>query len=241
VNPSGDKVRASMLSRLRRLSTPSSTLPRFPATEKDSEPGVSMALKVRDTVGDETLNGLANELRRLGGEFRMVASASDLPGTILQLARESHYKRIAVSSASVLDEANVVARLHDFRDFKIILSHRVPLLEDRRLDAFMNCQLGITGCEAVIADTATIVLNHAAFGGRLISLLPECHVVVARCSQVFSSLEDWMNSSGFSPGSLPACMTLITGPSRTADIEKVLVTGVHGPLRLVLMMLRHPA
>jgi L-lactate utilization protein LutC len=241
VNSSGDNVRASMLSRLRRLSAPSSALPHLPVTEKGLEPGVSMDLKVRETVPDEALNSLPNELKRLGGEFRMVASPSDLPGTILQLARESHYKRIAVSSDSVLNEANVVARLHDFRDFKIILSDRAPFLEGLRLDAFMNCQLGITGCEAVIADTATIVLNHAAFGGRLISLLPECHVVVARCSQVFSSLEDWMNSSRFSPGSLPACMTLITGPSRTADIEKVLVTGVHGPLRLVLMMLQHPA
>lgn len=241
MNPSGDKVRASMLSRLRWFSAPSPALPYTPTTEKDLQPGVSIDSKVRETVPDEALKDLSSELERLGGEFRMVASPGDLPGTILQLARESHYKRIAVSTDSVLNEANVVARLHDFQDFKTILSDRAPLFEDRRVDAFMNCQLGITGCEAVIADTATIVLNHAAFGGRLISLLPECHVVVARCSQVFSSLEDWMNSSGFSPRSLPACITLITGPSRTADIEKVLVTGVHGPLRLVLMMLRQPA
>jgi L-lactate dehydrogenase complex protein LldG len=81
-----------------------------------------------------------------------------------------------------------------------------------------------------------MVLSHSGFGGRSISLLPECHVVVAHRAQIFISLDDWMNSQAFIPGPLPSCTTLITGPSRTADIEKILVTGVHAPLRLVLML-----
>jgi L-lactate dehydrogenase complex protein LldG len=231
-----ENPRQSLLSKLRRLSTQAPPLPELLTPAKPFALPRSPQAPVREEVSDELISRLAEELKRLGGEFRAVARLENLSAAILQLARESHYKRVAVGSGPILKEANLVPRLKKFQDFKVILHDDDPPPADQIKEALSRCQLGITGCEAVIADTATVVLTHAGFGGRSISLLPECHVVVARRSQIIPSLDEWMNSQSFTAGSLPSCTTLITGPSRTADIEKILVTGVHGPLRLMLLL-----
>jgi L-lactate dehydrogenase complex protein LldG len=235
-----DHLRQSLLAKLKRLSTPLPSLSKPPSKASGFESQCSPRPGVHEEVTVETISLLAQELRRLGGEFRTVALLESLSAAILQLARESNYKRVAVGSDPLLKDANLVSGLENFQDFKVILNDSVPPPADQLKEALSKCQLGITGCEAVIADTATLVLTHSGFGGRSISLLPECHVVVARHSQVFNSLDDWMNSQSFAAGSLPSCTTLITGPSRTADIEKVLVTGVHGALRLILLLVAGP-
>lgn len=233
-----DDARSILLAKLRRLSRPISSLPEPPATKDTFRPGLTSQDRLREAVTEETISNLARELKRLGGEFRTVAGLENLSGAILQLARESHYKRIAVGADPILKEASLVTGLQNFQDFKLILSDRTPTSPNQFRETLSKCQLGITGCDALIAETATMVLSHAGFGGRSISLLPECHVVVAHRAQIFISLDDWMNSQSFIHGTIPSCTTLITGPSRTADIEKILVTGVHGPLRLVLMLVQ---
>lgn len=187
-------------------------------------------------ISEESLRHLADELKRLSGAMRQIASLEDLPSAVLQLAREFHYKRVAVNDDSLLNEAALPERLQPFQDFRPLLTAKDAIPTEQLHSRLAQCQLGITGCEAVLLDTATVVMDHRGWGGRAISLLPECHLVVARRSQLFATLDDWMDASQNQPAKLPACITLITGPSRTADIEKVLVTGVHGPLRLVLFL-----
>ncbi len=220
--------RESLLSKLHRL-----TAPRAPASNSVSaaRPAPSSPGEITDSL----MNHLNEELTNLGGEMRTVSSLADLPGTILQIAREARYKRIAMNDDPLLQESDLLDRLADFQDFKILLSERSRLGPDRIAEPLSQCQLGITGCDAVLADTATIVMSHRGWGGRAISLLPECHAVVARRAQIFPNLDAWFDSCDVDRP-LPTCMTLITGPSRTADIEKVLVRGVHGPLRLVLIL-----
>ncbi len=93
---------------------------------------------------------------------------------------------------------------------------------------------GLTLAEALIAQTGSIVVS-AACGGRAGSVLPDLHIVVARASQLAPSLAATLSALGpaFERASM-ACV--ITGPSRTADIEKLLVLGAHGPRRLVLLL-----
>ncbi len=96
-----------------------------------------------------------------------------------------------------------------------------------------RADLGVTGCLALVAETGSVLLAHPE--GRAASLLPDTHVVLARSDQVVASLEDALAHARDHDG--PAC-TLVTGPSRTADIEKTLVMGMHGPRRLILVLLR---
>lgn len=96
-----------------------------------------------------------------------------------------------------------------------------------------RADLGVTGCLALVAETGSILLAHPE--GRAASLLPDTHAVVATPDQVVASLEDALARVRDHDG--PAC-TFVTGPSRTADIEKTLVMGMHGPRRLILLLLR---
>ncbi len=103
-------------------------------------------------------------------------------------------------------------------------------------DDAAHADLGVTGCLALVAETGSILLAHPP--GRAASLLPDTHAVLARPDQVVSGLEDAL-ARGTATGA-PA-LVLVTGPSRTADIEKTLVIGMHGPRRLILVLLEDDA
>ena len=94
-------------------------------------------------------------------------------------------------------------------------------------------EAGITGCEFLIAHTGSIMVSSAQAGGRQMFVYPPVHIVFAKKSQLVDYLE-----SAYSgivkkyKNNLPSQITLITGPSRTADIEKTLILGAHGPKEL---------
>ena len=93
-----------------------------------------------------------------------------------------------------------------------------------------EADLGVTGCECLIAQTGTIVVST-----RAISVLPPVHLVIARPDQLVPDLADaFALLRQRYDGRWPAALSFITGPSRTADIEKILVMGAHGPKRLAI-------
>jgi L-lactate dehydrogenase complex protein LldG len=96
---------------------------------------------------------------------------------------------------------------------------------------------GITGCDALIAQTGSVLLTAKSGGGRALSVLPGHHVVVAKSSQLVPDLPAAFEllEMKYAPN-FPSFMTFITGPSRTGDIERVLVLGAHGPRKLTVIM-----
>ncbi|MDR7401954.1 MAG: LUD domain-containing protein [Armatimonadota bacterium] len=101
----------------------------------------------------------------------------------------------------------------------------------QRLDA---CDAGLTTAEAAVATSGTLVLACGPGRPRTTSLLPPLHVTVLPAGRVVATLEDLL--AGL-PRPLPSALTLISGPSRTADIELVPVRGVHGPTDVVVYVL----
>jgi len=96
-----------------------------------------------------------------------------------------------------------------------------------------NIEIGITSCEFLIAHTGSVMVSAAMGGGRQLSVYPPVHVVVARKDQIVDYLgAAYTNIQNKYGRKLPSQITLITGPSRTADIEKTLVMGAHGPREL---------
>lgn len=101
---------------------------------------------------------------------------------------------------------------------------------------------GATLAEALIAETGTLVLSARHAGARRTAFLAETHFALVAAEALFATLGDYLAALGASAGADPAVwracaghsLTLITGPSRTADIEKTLVLGAHGPRRLVI-------
>lgn len=106
--------------------------------------------------------------------------------------------------------------------------------DKRRLEA---SDAGLTSCMAIVAQTGSILVSSAGDGGRALSILPHVHVVVARVDQVTGDLADAFELvRARHEGRLPSMLSFITGPSRTGDIERILVLGAHGPRELVLLL-----
>jgi L-lactate dehydrogenase complex protein LldG len=93
-----------------------------------------------------------------------------------------------------------------------------------------SCQASITDCELLVARTGTIVLTTSQSGGRTASVYAPVHICIATMRQLVYDVKDALEMMRAKYGeSLPSFITFASGPSRTADIEKTLVTGVHGP------------
>jgi L-lactate dehydrogenase complex protein LldG len=89
-------------------------------------------------------------------------------------------------------------------------------------------EAGITTADYALADTGSLVIFTESKEARLVSLLPPCHIAVIESSRIVPSLDDVLRARPL-PGAQSSAMVVITGPSRTADIEMRLVRGVHGP------------
>ena len=102
-----------------------------------------------------------------------------------------------------------------------------------------GCDASITGCEYLIARTGSIVLSAAQQSGRTVSVYAPIHICIAYTDQLVYDIKDGLqlikekyarpDDKVGQAGNMPSLITFATGPSRTADIEKTLVTGVHGP------------
>ncbi|GAA4320620.1 LutC/YkgG family protein [Flaviaesturariibacter amylovorans] len=102
----------------------------------------------------------------------------------------------------------------------------------------VHCDASVTDCEALVARTGSLVLSAANSGGRLTSVYAPVHVCVAYASQLVYDISDALTALQQKyKGQLPSLVTFATGPSRTADIEKTLVTGVHGPKEVYLFLI----
>jgi L-lactate utilization protein LutC len=88
--------------------------------------------------------------------------------------------------------------------------------------------VGITSADYALADTGTLVMISSPQEARLVSLLPPAHLAVVPKERILTSLDELLTLLP-NPAEITSSMVLITGPSRTADIEQILVRGVHGP------------
>ncbi|HPK53885.1 MAG TPA: lactate utilization protein [Smithellaceae bacterium] len=100
-------------------------------------------------------------------------------------------------------------------------------------EAAASAKIGISQMDWAIADTGTLVQNSTAVDQRLVSTLPDIHIAIISARKILPDLATAL--SRMSPADA-AYLTFITGPSRTADIERVLTIGVHGPERLVIVL-----
>jgi L-lactate dehydrogenase complex protein LldG len=91
-----------------------------------------------------------------------------------------------------------------------------------------DCDAAITGCESLVARTGSILLGSGGPSGRTVSVYAPVHICIAYAHQVKEDIGEGLESL-LSGTTYPSMVTLATGPSRTADIEKTLVVGVHGP------------
>ncbi len=104
-------------------------------------------------------------------------------------------------------------------------------------DDLAGCDVSITGCEFLVARTGTIVMSSGQESGRTTSVYAPIHICIAGTDQLVYDLRDGLKAMREKyAGTLPSLITFASGPSRTADIEKTLVVGVHGPREVYLFL-----
>lgn len=102
-----------------------------------------------------------------------------------------------------------------------------------------ECDAAITTCECLIARTGSIVLSAAQQSGRTVSVYAPVHICIAYTNQLVYDIKDGLELvQNKYHQNLPSLITFATGPSRTADIEKTLVTGVHGPKEVFCFLIQ---
>jgi L-lactate dehydrogenase complex protein LldG len=183
------------------------------------EVGYSADLSDRAARFCEALAAVAGHARRVGSPAAL--------RELLMAIRDRHGIGRAVVSADPECEG-VAATL---RELGI---EAAPLASVEQAAAV---DLGITGAVCGIALTGSIVVDAARAGGRTASLLPAVHLALLRADEVLATPGELLRGLASRPGGLPSNLVLITGPSRSADIELELTLGVHGPRELWVALL----
>jgi L-lactate dehydrogenase complex protein LldG len=116
--------------------------------------------------------------------------------------------------------------------------------DNNPLEWLEEAELGITGADFALADTGTLVLKSLPGRNRSFSLLPPVHVALLEPDRILPGLDDLiyrLSKDIQDHGTMESCVTLITGPSKTADIEMILVNGVHGPREVHVILVENPS
>lgn len=108
---------------------------------------------------------------------------------------------------------------------------------DSKEDDFLGLSIGLTRCEFLVAHLGSVIISSAQISGRRLNVFPETHIVVAQKTQIIDYLDNALEKIKEKyKNKLPSLISNITGPSRTADIEKTLVMGMHGPKSLIVII-----
>lgn len=198
------------------------------AGEAGSLPTSADQQRVLPAVGgtfEEQVALFAWNAAELRAEFKLCDGNDELTAELKRLRDADGWARVASHRGELTDAACMALGLP-------------VLLTDNGYDKreLEQCPVGLTGCDGLIAQTGTVVVTTRSAGGRALNVLPPHHVVLARRDQfvpdlpsAFARLRDRYGSA------YPSMISLVTGPSRTGDIERILVLGAHGPKRLTIL------
>jgi len=185
----------------------------------------------------DKLERFAAELEAVGGEFIRCPEAEAADRVVGQLHLQGASRVLAWGQVEPI-LFTVLQRLEQ-DGFQVTQPHLPsrPFARPAALEELDLAQAGVTGAQAGFADTGTIALSMGRRRSLLPSLLPGVHLAILRSSDIYESMQDWLDKVGAPLAASTQCMTFITGPSRTADIEMTLTVGVHGPAQLVVICL----
>lgn len=193
----------NILSRIRKALEKPVPLP-FPQAENNND--------VYLPPTDDLTVMFAQNFTALLGKFAYCENHQELAQQLKEIVAARKWKEVYC----VEDGLKYLFQKNGFSDF----STR-PLAE---------CDVAITSCELLVARTGTMVLSSALPEGRTASVYAPVHICIAESSQIVYDVGDALEHMKEKYGvQLPSMISFATGPSRTADIEKTLVVGVHGP------------
>ena len=198
--------------------------------------------------GEDLAARLQKELEGVGGHVARVRHPAEAAQYVARLAEEKGAEVVVRWQSDLLDSLEIDDALHGVgAEVHVAAEPSEAEAADRRQelrDLLARADLGLSGVEAVIAETGTLMLRAQPGQMRGVSLLPPVHVALARTDQVVATFADALRSVRQSgedmQKNLTSCISFVTGPSRTGDIELKLTVGVHGPGEMHLILLDDP-
>ncbi|KAA9331184.1 LutC/YkgG family protein [Adhaeribacter soli] len=172
---------------------------------------------------DEDLSiEFATNFLNTGGKFIYCESEENFYDQLFEYKQENQINNLYVWQSSLK---------------KQLYAAGVNFIGDEK-DFLKKAEASLTTCEALLARTGSILVSSANSGGRRLSIYPEKQLVVARTTQLVPDIKEalYVLREKYAP-KLPSMISMVSGPSRTADIEKTLVLGAHGPKQLVLFLI----
>ena len=162
----------------------------------------------------------AEALNKVSGNFVYCENISSFTTTFKALLKEKNLTDLFCLDKNIQE---------------ILNNASIPFLFSE--DDFLKQNVGITACEYLIARLGTIMVSSKQMSGRRLNVYPEVHIVLAYASQLVPDLKQALKQVKlkYEPN-YPSMITFITGPSRTADIEKTLVLGAHGPKEIYVFL-----
>lgn len=163
----------------------------------------------------------AQEFTKASGQFIYCENSNELKENLNSLVSENNWQNIFCQDTNIK---------------KILNDAGIPFNSDD--STFIDMEVGITNCEFLIARLGSIVVSSKQTAGRKLNVFPPTHIVFADTSQIVPDIKHALRAIKEKyNNSLPSLISVITGPSRTADIEKTLVMGAHGPKNLFVFLL----
>jgi L-lactate dehydrogenase complex protein LldG len=162
----------------------------------------------------------ARNLCKVMGKFVYCQNQKDLVLGLRILYHEEQWENIFCSEPAIrelIDRAGIPYSFHQ--------------------ESLTEAEAAITGCEFLIARTGSIMVSSSQGSGRRVFGHAPVHIVIGRASQLVNEISDALAAIKGKYGEMPSQVSMITGPSRTADIEKTLVLGAHGPHDLYVFLL----
>ncbi len=184
---------------------------------------------------EQLISRFAEEVKNVHGVVTRVSGQDELTALLGALIEEKGIRKLVrwdTGSLSALDSALTDAGADVI---PINLNEDESGRPDQR-NALINADMGLTEVDYAVADIGSLVLRASGPQSRLASVLPPIHVAVVSSDRIVASLAHLLPLLNSSDG-LPSAVSLVTGPSRTADIETIRTVGIHGPVELHVVIL----
>ena len=182
---------------------------------------------------DEKVERLATLMSAIRTEVHLVERGA-WQDKLIELARERGWQRMLYSPEGPIAEEIETAWSSDANGLPELVGYTQPV-EAFKNDLFTTIDAGITSTRGGIAETGAVVLWPSPAEPRLLSLVPPVHIAVLDADTIYNSMAEMMAAENWAAG-MPTNALLISGPSKTADIEFTLVFGVHGPKELIVII-----
>jgi L-lactate dehydrogenase complex protein LldG len=179
---------------------------------------------------DNLIDIFHNQLTKLSGEFYIVNNKIEAVKKLHLLLKNVHPTLCKAHKYPLIEELKKTDP--EIADYLTFIDG-----EEISSEEFAAIEVGISGADYLIARTGSILLRAISAGGRRLSVLPPTHIVIADEKQIVASLDAAFNLLNQDKDTW-GYATIISGPSRTSDIEKQLVLGAHGPKRLIVLILK---